>query len=330
MNRRELVSLMGGAAAWPVAARAQQGERMRRIGVLMPVTENDAGTRDDLALLRSELQKLGWTEGRSIQADYRWAGGDVDRMRMFAKELVELRPDVLFARSTPATTALLRETRSIAIVFVVVSDPIGDGLVQSIARPGGNVTGFTNVEASMGGKWLGLLKEIAPEVARVGVMFNPAMSPGGGSYYQRLIEDAAKSTTMKAFSIPVRDAEGIERGVLEFARDPAAGLLILPDVTTITFRANIIAAARYHHLPAIYAYRYMTAEGGLASYGIDVADLYRRAANYIDRILRGEKPADLPVQGPTKFELVVNLKTARELGLTVPPTLLALADEVIE
>jgi putative tryptophan/tyrosine transport system substrate-binding protein len=330
LRRRQFIAFLGGAAAWPLAARAQQGERMRRIGVLMPVTENDADTREDVARLRSELQKLGWTEGRNIQTDYRWAGGDVDRMRMFAKELVELRPDVLFARSTPTTTALQRETRSIAIVFVVVSDPIGDGLVQSIARPGGNVTGFTNVEASLGGKWLGLLKEIAPGVARVGVMFNPAVSPGGGSYYQRLVEDAAKSTAMKTFSIPARDAEGIERGVLEFARDPAAGLLVLPDVTTLSFRANIIAAARRHRLPAIYPYRFMTAEGGLASYGIDVADLYPRAANYIDRILRGEKPADLPVQQPTKFELAINLKTATALGLTVPPSLLAIADQVIE
>jgi putative ABC transport system substrate-binding protein len=329
-SRRNFITLLGSAAAWPLAARAQQSEHMRRIGVLMPFTENDADTRTHLGVLRSTLQQLGWTEGRNIQVDYRWAGGDVDQMRTFAKELVGLQPDVLMGRSTPVSTALLRETQTIPIVFVIVLDPVGDRLVQSIARPGGNVTGFTGQPVSLGGKWLELLKELAPSVVRVGIIFDPMMSSSGGSYYMREVEEAAKSTTMRIIAIPVQDADEIERGVSGLAGDRDAGLLILPDVTTVTLRANIIAAARRHRLPAIYAYRYIAAEGGLLSYGVDVADLYRQVANYVDRILRGEKPADLPVQAPAKFELVVNLKTAGALGLTVPPTLLAIADEVIE
>jgi putative ABC transport system substrate-binding protein len=326
MKRREFMSLLGGAAAWPLTARAQQSEGIRRIGVLLPFAENDPDTRADLAVFGAEISQRGWIEGRNLQIDYRWGAGQIDS----AKELVELNPAVIVGRSTPVTAALQSATRSIPIVFLVVSDPVGDGLVTSIARPGGNITGFTNVEASLGGKWLELLKEIAPGTERIAVLFDPKTSPGGGTYYLRLVEGAAAIVAKKIDAIPIQDAAAIEPAIAAFGRESNGGLLVLPDVTTNAHRSVIIAAAARWRLPAVYAYRYITAEGGLASYGVDVTDLYRRAAGYVDRILRGEKPAELPVQAPVKFEFVINLKTARTLGINVSPILLARADEVID
>ncbi len=329
MRRREFITLLGGAAAvWPMAARAQQAERMRRVGVLIPFSETDAEAQAQVAAFRIALQQLGWVDGRNLRFDIRWADGDVGRMRTFAKELVGLQPDAILARTTPVTATLFAETRTIPIVFVGASDPVGDGLVASIARPGGNVTGFTNVEASLGGKWLEILKEIVPQVARVGVIFNPKTSPGRGSFYLRAVEEASRSMGVEVTSRPIQDAGEIERAVEALA--PNGGLVVLPDVTTQTHRNLIISLAARHRLPAVYGFSFFATDGGLAAYGVDIVDLYRRAASYVDRILRGTKPSDLPVQAPTRFELVINLRTAKVLSLTVPPMLLARADEVIE
>jgi ABC-type uncharacterized transport system substrate-binding protein len=331
MRRREFITLLGGvAAAWPLAARAQQPERMRRIGVLIPFAESDAEAQAQVTAFREGLQQLGWTASGNVQFEYRWAAGEVGQIRTFAKELVELQPDVVLARTTPVTAALLSETRTIPITFVVVSDPVGDGFVASLSRPGGNVTGFTNVEETLGGKWLELLKGIAPGVARVAVMFNPKTSPGGGSYYMRLIKDAAESIAVKMIATPVQNAAEIERAIDAFTREPNGSLLVLPDVTTAVHRELIVALAVRHRLPAVYSNRYFVASGGLVSYGVDIVDLYRRAASYVDRILKGAKPSDLPVQAPTKFELVVNLKAAKAIGLTIPESFLLRADEVID
>ena len=297
--------------------------------MLLPFAENDSETRVHIDIFRKQLQQFGWNDG-NVQIDLRWGAGDVDRIRALAKELVALKPDVIVGRTTPVTKFILHETATIPIVFVVVSDPVGDGIVASIARPGGNVTGFTNVEASLGGKWLEVLREISPAIARVAVIFDPKTSPGGGSYYLRLIEAAAASVGIKPVPTPVRDAGEIERAIVAFARESNGGLIILPDVTTGANRTLLVALAARHRLPAIHPYRYIVAEGGLISYGVDVGDLYRRAASYVDRILRGDPPRDLPVQAPTKFELVINLKTAKALGISVPNTLIGRADELIE
>ena len=329
MRRREFITLIGGAAAaWPLAARAQQP--MRRIGALTPFAEGDAVAQADVTAFRERLQQLGWTDGRNVRVDYRWAAGEVGRIRTYAKELVALQPDVILARTTPVTAALLQETRTIPIVFVGVSDPVGAGFAASIARPGGSATGFTNVEASLGGKWVEVLKEIYPRIARIAVMFDPRTSPGDGSFYLRLVENAARSIAVETIATPVHDAAEIERAIAAFAREPDGGLLVQPDVTMHSNRALIIAQAARHRLPAVSAFQFYVAEGGLASYGIDVVDLYRRAATYVDRILRGEKPGELAVQAPVKFELAINLKTAKALGLEMPPMLLGRADEVIE
>jgi ABC-type uncharacterized transport system substrate-binding protein len=331
MKRREFITLLGGAAAaWPLAARAQQGERMRRIGALIGGAETDPESRARVAALREGLEQRGWSEGRNLRIDYRWASADSDRIRAFAAELVATAPEAIFAHTTPATTRLLEATRNIPIVFASVSDPVGDGIVASFARPGGNVTGFTNVEASIGGKWLEILKELSPAVARVGFLFNPATSPGGGSYFLRPFEAAAPLFNVQPISTPVEDVVDIERAVAPLAVGANGGLIVNSDVFTTRHRAAIIAAAARHRVPAIYPFAYFAADGGLAAYGTDVRDLWRRAASYIDRILRGEKPADLPVQAPTKFELVINLKTAKALSLNIPAMLLARADEVIE
>ena len=331
MWRRKFISLLGGAvAAWPLAARAQQRERMRLIGMLLPFAENDEKTRGDLDLFREQLRQRGWTEHQNVEITIRWAAGDVGRIQTLAKELVALKPDVILGRSTPVTKAIAHESTAIPIVFVVVSDPVGDGIVASFARPGGNVTGFTNVEASLGSKWVEVLKEVSPAISRVAVIFDPNASPGGGTYYLHLIEAAAASVAIKEFPTPVHDASEIERAIVSFAQEPNGGLIVLPDVTTGADRALIIGLAARHRLPAVYPFRYMVAEGGLVSYGEDVGDLYRRAATYVDRILRGEQPPDLPVQAPTKFELAINLKTAKALGIDVPLHLQQLADDVIE
>ena len=331
LRRREFITLLGGAAAaWPLEARAQLGERMRRIGALIGGAETDPESRARVAALREGLEQRGWSEGRNLRIDYRWASADSDRIRAFAAELVATAPEAIFAHTTPATTRLLEATRNIPIVFASVSDPIGDGIVASFARPGGNVTGFTNVEASIGGKWLEILKELSPAVARVGFLFNPATSPGGGSYFLRPFEAAAPLFNVQPISTPVEDVVDIERAVAPLAVGANGGLIVNSDVFTTRHRAAIIAAAARHRVPAIYPFAYFAADGGLAAYGTDVRDLWRRAASYIDRILRGEKPADLPVQAPTKFELVINLKTAKALSLNIPAMLLARADEVIE
>src|SRR5262245_37409173 len=328
MRRREFITLIGGAAAWPLAARAQQGERMRRIGVLIGLAENDAEAQARVIAFREELRKQGWAEGRNVQIDFRWAVGDDERVRAFAKELVDLQPDVLVAHSTPETAALLHQTHAIPIVFVQVVDPVGSGFVQSFARPGGNATGFTNHDqATLGGKWLELLKQIAPSVTRVTFIFNPETMP---IYLLRSVEAAPPSFGVKLIPAPVRDTGEIERAISEFAREPNGGLLVLPDIFTGSHREPIIAQAALHRLPAIYPFRFFATSGGLMSYGIEPVALYRQAAAYVDRILRGAKPGTLPVQAPTKIELVINLKTAKALGLTIPPGVLAIADEVIE
>ncbi len=330
MKRRDFIRFVGGAAAWPLAAQAQQPERVRRIGVLIPLSENDTVAQAEVTAFLEGLQQLGWTSGRNARIEIRWAAGDVDRIRSYAKELVALQPDVILARTTPVTAALLQETRTIPIVFVGPSDPVGAGFAASMARPGGNATGFTNVEASLGGKWVELLREIYPRTTRIGVLWDPQTSPGGGSFYLRLVQGAARSVAMEATPLPVNDAADIERTIEAFARTPDGGLLVQPDVTIHSNRALIISLAGRHRLPAVYTFPYYVTEGGLASYGIDPVDLYRRAAPYVDRILRGAKPSDLPIQAPVKFELTINLKTARALGITIPPMLLARADEVIE
>jgi putative tryptophan/tyrosine transport system substrate-binding protein len=334
MRRREFISLLGGAAAapsllWPLAARAQPAT-MRRIGALIGGAETDPESQGRAAAMREGLEQRGWNEGRNLRIDYRWAGADPARIRTLAAELVATTPEAIFAHTTPATVALLEVTRSIPIVFASVSDPTGDGIVASFARPGGNVTGFTNVEASMGGKWLEILKELAPGVTRVGFLFSPTLAPGGGSYFLRPFEAAAPSFNVHPIAIPVEDTAGVERALASLARGGSGGLIANSDVFTTRHRADIIAAAARHRLPAIYPFNYFAADGGLVAYGTDVKDLWRRAASYLDRILRGEKPADLPVQAPTKFELLLNLRTARALGLEAPPSLLARADEVIE
>jgi putative ABC transport system substrate-binding protein len=330
MRRREFITLLGGAAAWPQAAHAQQGARLRRLGVLIPYAESDAEAQSEIAAFRQTLEHLGWRDGGNLAIEYRWAGGDPSRIRAYAKELVALAPDAIFCRTTPVTAALAQETRTIPIVFVNVSDPVGAGFAASIARPGGNITGFTNVQQSLGGKWVELLKELDPRISRIGVLFSPTTSPGRGMFYRRLIEDAARSIAVETIAAPVEGAAEIETAVATFAQASGLGLIVQPDVTTTDHRTLILRLATQYRLPAVYPFRFFVAEGGLASYGVNVVDLYRRAAGYVDRILKGDKPGDLPVQAPVKFELAINLKTATALGLTVPDKLLAIADEVIE
>ena len=329
MKRREFITLSGGAAMWPTGVRAQRTERMRRIGVLVGSAESDPESMPRVTTFERGLTELGWVSGRNVLIDYRWAAGEPANMQALAKELVELQPDVLLASSTPVVAALGRETGMIPIVFVVVSDPVGSGFIKSLARPGGNMTGFINIESSLGGKWLELLKELAPRISRVAVMFNPETAPHA-EYYVRPFEVAASSLAVKPSTVPVRSVTDIEQAIFDLGRAPASGLIVLPDTFTTVHRRVIISAAANSNVPAIYPFRYMAGDGGLISYGVDLIDLYRRAAPYVDCILKGGKPADLPVQQPTKFEFAINLKTAKSLGLDVPPTLLARADEVIE
>jgi putative ABC transport system substrate-binding protein len=331
VRRREFITLLGGgAAAWPVAARAQQPERVRRIGVFMPLAADDPIGQARIAALREGLEKLGWTEGRNIRIDTRWTStGDVESMQRFAKELVALQPDLIVTQSTPITATLLQETRTIPIVFALVADPIGSGFVASFARPGGNVTGFVTIEPTMAGKWLELLKEIAPSVARVAFLFNPVTATYF-EYWLNPFKAAAVSFAVEAIAAPIRDRSELESVIAEQARAPNGGLVVMPDTFTDTHRVEITSLAAGYRLPAVYPYRQFTAVGGLLSYGDDLIDNFRRAPTYVDRILKGEKPSELPVQAPVKFDLVINLKTAKSLGLDVPPTLLARADEVIE
>ena len=329
-RRKFLATLGGAAAAWPLAARAQQPDRMRRIGVLMGYTESDLEVQAHIAAFREGLQKLGWTEGRNIQIDTRWAApDDAASMRRFAKELVALQPDVILSNTTPTTTALLQQTLTIPIVFAIVADPVGSGFVASFARPGGNVTGFTFTEPTMAGKWLELLKEIAPRVVRIAMLFNP-VSATYADYWLNPFRAAAPSFAVEAIAAPVRDTSELESVIAAQAREPNGGLIAMPDSFTDAHRIEITSLAARYRLPAVYPFRFFAEVGGLLSHGVDRTDNFRRAATYVDRILKGEKPADLPVQTPTKYELVINMKTAKALGLTVPQTLLARADEVIE
>src|SRR6516162_1562028 len=329
MKRRQFISLLGGAAAaWPLAARAQQPAR--RIGMLIGYSEHDPEIQARLVAFRQALENNGWKEGRNVSIDYRFAPASPDEAQVFAKELVGLQPDVLVGNSTPATAALLQETRTIPIVFVGVSDPVGSHFVASIARPGGSTTAVTNFAPTMVGKWLEMLKLIAPGIARAAVIFNPKTAPGRGSFFLEPFEAVARSFAVEPIAASVNDADEIASAVATIAREPGGSLIIMPDAFTTVHRQLIILLSARYALPAVYPYRYQAIEGGLLSYGVDDIDLMRRAAPYVDRILKGEKASNLPVQAPVKFGLVLNLRAAKVLGLTVPPTLIALADEVIE
>jgi putative ABC transport system substrate-binding protein len=330
MQRRKFITLLGGAAAaWPLAARAQQPGGMRRIGVLMAYAESDSEGQAYLAAFREGLQKLGWTEGRNIGIDTRWATSDAALMQRFAKELIALQPELIFSSDTPTTAALLQQTRTIPIIFATVSDPVGSGFVASFPQPGGNVTGFIVMEPTMAGKWLELLKEIAPRVNRVAILFNPATAPYF-EYYLNPFKAAVASVAVEAIVAPVRDTSELESVVAAQARAPNTGLIAMPDSFMNAHRAEVTSLAARYRLPAVYAFRFFAELGGLLSYGNDVRDNFRRAAAYADRILKGAKPSELPVQAPVKFELVINLKTAKALGLDVPLSLQQRADAVIE
>ena len=329
MRRREFITLLGGAAAWPVVARSQPN--VRRVGVLMGGSQGDGAGDAGLTAFTTALREIGWTSGRNIQIDVRWGAADVDRMQELAKELVGLQPDVILGHTTQVVAALQRETKTIPVVFVVVSDPVGSGFVDGLPRPGGNITGFVNIESSLASKWIELLKDIAPRATRAALMFNPQTAPYF-SYYLQPFEDAARSRGLEPIAASVQTDAEIESVIAGLSNEPTAGLAIMAD-TFLSTRHNIdliVALAARHRVPTIYPYRFMVTAGGLASYGVDGPDLFRRAAAYVDRILKGGRPADLPVQLPTRFELAVNLKTAKALGLTIPSTLLARADEVIE
>jgi putative ABC transport system substrate-binding protein len=329
MRRREFITLLGGAAAaWPLAARAQQGERVRRIGVLQPLAVDDPEALGRVTAFAQGLQQFGWTDGRNAQIEYRWGAGDLDRFRRYAAELVALAPDVILASSSPAIMSLQQLTRTVPIVFVNIVDPVGAGFVESLARPGGNATGFVLYEYGMSAKWLELLKEIVPPLKLAAVLRDPAIASGAGQY--AVIQAAAPSLGVELRTVGVRDAGEIERAITAFARSSNGGLIVTGSPLTLVHRHLIITLAARHRLPAVYPFRYFATSGGLISYGPDTVDQYRRAAGYVDRILKGEKPADLPVQTPTKYRLVINLKTAKALGLEVPATVLARADEVIE
>jgi ABC-type uncharacterized transport system substrate-binding protein len=329
MNRREFITLLGGAAAsWPLGARAQQAERMRRVGVLVGSAEDESDIRARLAGFRQGLEKLGWSEGRNVRIDARFAAGRPDQFPVLAKELVALQPDVILAHSPPIAAALQRENRAIPIVFVSISDPIGAGFVSSLARPGGNITGMLQYEAGIAGKWLAMLKEIAPSLGRVILLANPKTT--AFNYFQHSAELLAPSLAIELVTSRIETPADIERAIAAFAELPNGGLLLPPDSTTILHRDLVVALAAHYRLPSVYAIRVFVAAGGLMSYGTDQVEIFRQAASYVDRILRGAKAADLPVQAPTKYETTLNLKTAKALGLDVPPSLLVRADEVIE
>lgn len=332
MERRQFITILGGAAAaWPLAVHSQQNGPMRRIGFLFGGADSDPQIVEAQAAFKAALARLGWIEGRNIEIDFRYAAADVDRMRIFAKELVALQPDVLVGHTTGVIAALKRETKAIPIVFVIVSDPVGSGFVESLPRPGGNITGFINIEASLSGKWIEILKEIQPRITRAALMFNPATAPYI-KFYQEPFEAAARASGIVPIATPVQNAADIGHVFDRMSDRPDAGLVLPPDVfTTVRINLDLITSlAARTRLPTIYPYRYMVDAGGLISYGIDTVDLYRRAPVYVDRILKGAKPADLPVQLPTKFEMAVNLKTAKALGIDIPAALLGGADVVIE
>jgi putative ABC transport system substrate-binding protein len=329
MRRREFIALIGVAAAWPLSATAQDRDRVRRIGVLWPFAATDPEVKRRTPVFQQALQDLAWVDGRNVKIESRFSSADADRLKMAAQEIIELQPDVVLVTSTPALAALHRATPAIPIVFVMVSDPVGGGFVRSFANPGGNVTGFTNLEFTMGGKWLELLKDIVPSLGRVALLFNLETAPYAG-HFLLATKTAAAALAVTPMEAPIRSAAEIERTIDGFAQSPNGGLIVFPDITTTSNRDLIVGLTARHRLPAIYPFRHFVAGGGLMSYGVDPLDLYRRAASYIDRILRGANAGDLPVQAPTKFELVVNLQTAKALGLTIPQSILLRADEVIE
>lgn len=329
MRRREFIAFLGGAAGWPLIARAQQTERTRLIGVLMSNAESDLAAQSEITVLRDALAKLGWTEGVNLRIELRWGGGDADKIRRLAKELVDLRPDAILGQSTLVAEALAHETRTIPIVFVNVTDPVASGISASLARPGGNITGFSLASSEQGGKWVELLKEIAPRTLRMALLFNPETDVLLQNYMSS-IRAAASSFDVEVKVAPVHARDEIEGVIAAQARDPGGGLIVMPGAFNITNREAIIALAARYRVPTIYYHRFYTESGGLISYGANFAEQFHQAPDYISRILKGAKPADLPVQAPTKFELVINLKTAQALDLTVPPLLLARADEIIE
>jgi putative ABC transport system substrate-binding protein len=329
IRRREFITGLGSAAAWPVAVRAQRSDRVRHVGVSMNVVQEDPSGPADVMAFRRGLADLGWIEGRNIDIEFRWPGGDVERVRIFAKELVGLRPDVLIGRSTPTTAALKQETGAIPIIFVNVPEPVEQGFVQSLARPSGNITGFTNFEASVGGKWLQLLKEVDPRITRVAVIYNPQTAPFAGLFL-RSAEPVAPTLAVETAAMPIRSVAEIEAALTMFAQQPSGGLIAIPDSFTLQHRDRIIALAMRYRLPALYSILSATPSGGLVAYAVDARDTMQRAAGYVDRIFKGARPADLPVQQPAKFRLSINLKTAKAIGLDVAPNLIASADEVIE
>ena len=327
MKRRDFIALIGGAAAWPLAARAQRPDQMRRIGVLMDYSQTDQFAESLLRVFRERLESFGWSDGRNIRIDYRWAAGDADLLRSYSAELVGLKPDVIFGRGTPVVAALQAATGTVPIVFMNANNPIGSGFIASIARPGGNITGFVAFEPDMGGKWLETLREIVPNITRVGLVYNPQTYTG---QHFPSIELTARSLAIKIVRLPFHDAGGIEQGLSDYALESNGGLLVLPDNSTNLHRDLIVRLATRHRLPAIYPFRQFMAAGGLACYGADDKDQSQKAAEYVSRILNGARPGDLPVQFPTRFELVINIKASKAIGIDVPPMLLARADEVIE
>jgi putative tryptophan/tyrosine transport system substrate-binding protein len=330
-SRREFITLLGSAAAagWALAARAQQADLVRRVGVLLPLAENDPETHQRVTLFQQGLAKLGWQVDRNLHVDYRYGAGDVKRMGALAAELVEMQPDVILAGNTPTLDALRQQTRTIPIVFVLVTDPVGQGFVLSFANPGGNITGVANFEASVGSRWLQLMKEVAPAVRRAAVLFNPDTAPYAGSFL-RSIEAAVPSFGVDFVAAPVHSPAEIETALTKLGHDAGGGLIVIPEAFTSLHRDLIIALAARYRLPAVYPYRHFVEAGGLMSYGTDTADEYRQAASYVSTILRGAKPADLPVQAQIKYEFVINLKSAKTLGLDIPLSLLMRVDEVIE
>jgi len=330
-SRREFMTLLGGAAAaWPSVALAQQPERIRRVSVLMALTESDPEGPPRVAIFKQTLQNLGWSEGRNLKIEYHWDAADADQVQTLAAELAGTMPDVIVAHVTVSAEALMRQTRTIPIIFVLAWDPVSSGLVGGLARPGGNVTGFTNFVPSMGAKWIEMLKEISPRIKRVALLFNAETAAGGGSFYAQPVQETASNLAIESTVASARNAAEIEDAFATLSRDRDSGLVVMPDLFTTHHRDLIIRLAAQHRVPAVYPFRYFATEGGLMSYGINVVDIFRRAAAYVDQILRGAKPSDLPVQGPDRFEFVLNLKTANTLGLTVPRILLARADMLIE
>jgi putative ABC transport system substrate-binding protein len=328
LRRRDFIAGLGGVVAWPLAVRAQQGDRVRRIGVLMSYDEDDPEVKARISAFTRALADFGWTVGRNVQMDLRGAGGDADRMRAFAKELVGLQPDIIATNGTAATAAVQRETRTIPIVFATLGDPVASGIVPRLNRPGGNITGFGILEATLGGKWLELLSEIAPGLKRAAFMFNPDTAPI--TAYMPSLETAARTLKVALITAPVRSDAEIETAIIALGREPGGGFVVPGDAFVAVHRAPIISAAARNNVPAVYSASFYVRDGGLLSYGVDLVDEWRRAASYVDRILRGEKPGDLPVQLPTKFEMAVNRKAATALGLAIPPSIMLRADEVIE